>query len=206
MPASAGSSRPVRTSNTEPCSHAAAPLQHDDIVGQPRHLVERMTDIEHRQLRLVAQPFEIGQDFRAALGVQRRQRLVEEQDLRRRQQRAAERNAAFLAAGQQARAPLEQAAQAEKRDDAVDLAGIGFCPRRGASRTGDCRARSCAERGARPGTPCRRGAAAAARKCPWRCRARRGRRWRRGPHADGTCRRWPRRRSICRRRTRRTAR
>ena len=59
-----------------------------------RPLRQRMADVDDRQAHVVAQPLDVGQDLRLAAGVERRQRLVHQQQPRLRQQRPAERRPA----------------------------------------------------------------------------------------------------------------
>ncbi len=81
--------------------------QHHDVAGQPRHLSDRMADIDDRDLRLVAQPLDIGQDLSLAGFIQRSQRLVHQQQFRAGKQRPADRHALLLAAGKLCRPPVE---------------------------------------------------------------------------------------------------
>ena len=83
-----------------------------------------VADIDHRDARLVAQPFEIGQDFALARGIERGERLVEQEEARAHQQRAADRDALALAARELARPAVEQMADVEQVDDARHLGGI----------------------------------------------------------------------------------
>ena len=69
-------------------------------------------------LGFVAQPHEIGQDLALARGIERGQRLVEQQQARAHQQRAADRDALALAAGELAGPAVEQVADVEQVDDA----------------------------------------------------------------------------------------
>ena len=85
---------PRRTPSTRPR------LQHHDLRRQLAHLGGVVADIDHRHIGLVAQPHQIRQDLHLALLVERAERLVEQQQPRLRQQRAAERDALALAAGE----------------------------------------------------------------------------------------------------------
>ena len=73
-----------------------------------------VADIDHRHAALVAQALEIGKDFALARRVERGERLVEQQQARLHQQRAADRDALALAARERARPALEQMAEAEQ--------------------------------------------------------------------------------------------
>ena len=87
-------------------------LQRDHRGGEPRDLGRRMADIEDRDRDLVAQPLEVGQDLGLARLVERGERLVGEDQPRRRQKRAPDRDALLLAARERAGAAVEQGADA----------------------------------------------------------------------------------------------
>ncbi len=53
-----------------------------DRTGQPRHLGDRMADIDDRHTRLVAQALDIREDLILTLGIERGQRLVHQQQPR----------------------------------------------------------------------------------------------------------------------------
>ena len=75
----------------------AAVLNSHDGGRQPRDLRKRMRHIDDRHLRFVSEPFDEGQDVVLARLVERRERLIHQQELRRSQQRAADRHALLLA-------------------------------------------------------------------------------------------------------------
>ena len=102
-------------------------LERDQMVGQPRHLVRRMGDIEHRDVEFLAQPLQVGQDLLAARVVQRRQRLVHQQQARPQRQRPGDADALALAARQPLRAALEQRPDAQQRDRLLQPRRIGRC-------------------------------------------------------------------------------
>ncbi|KDB88474.1 citrate (Si)-synthase domain protein, partial [Bordetella bronchiseptica D989] len=77
--------------------HRAALLQQHQVIGQPRHFVGRMADVDHRDVQFVVQALQVGQDFALALHVQRRQRLVHQQQARAGQQRAGDAHALAFA-------------------------------------------------------------------------------------------------------------
>ena len=54
-------------------------LKHHQMVSKTGHLCHRVTDIKNRQRKLIAQTLQIGQDFRFALLIQRRHRLIHQQ-------------------------------------------------------------------------------------------------------------------------------
>ena len=102
---------------------AAAP-EHHDLGRQLPHFGGVVADIDHGNAGLVAQPHQIGQDLDLALLIQRAQRLVEQQQSRLRQQRAAERDALAFAARELAGPAIQQTADIEQVDDALALRGI----------------------------------------------------------------------------------
>ena len=98
--------------------HHAPAVEPDDRGGDAAKLAGVMADIDHRHVGLVAQAHEIGQDLALAGGVERGERLIEDEEARAHQQRAADRDALALAAGQLAGAAIEQMADIEQIDDA----------------------------------------------------------------------------------------
>ena len=76
----------------------AALVEHDDVVGEQPHFGDVVRDVDDRDGELVADALEVRQDAAAALDVDGGQRLVEQQQLGRRHQRARERDALALAA------------------------------------------------------------------------------------------------------------
>ena len=100
----------------------AALGEHDDVGGEPRHLGDRVADIDDRDADLVAQPLDVGQDLGLARLVERGERLVHQQEARAGEQRPADRDALLLAAGESARPAVEQRADAEQLDDVVEVA------------------------------------------------------------------------------------
>src|SRR5581483_6983990 len=66
---------------------------------------------------LIAQALEIGQDFRLACGIERSERLVEQEKLRAHQQCTAESDALTLASGKLSWTAVEQVSEIEQRDD-----------------------------------------------------------------------------------------
>ena len=73
-------------------------LKPDDLRSNAEDFAGLVADIDHRHFGLVAQPREIGQDFEFARAVKRGERLVKQQQARRHQQRATDRDALALAA------------------------------------------------------------------------------------------------------------
>ena len=105
-------------------------LHQHQCVGQAFHLGHVVGDVEHRDGKALMQPFQEGQDLVPALAVERGERLVHQQQLRVGQQRAPDRHALALAAGQVARGPIEQRSEAEQRDRVVkpDAPASGLRP------------------------------------------------------------------------------
>ena len=101
--------------------HPAALKQHH-MVGEPRHFVEGMADVEQRHLEHVVQALEVGQDFLPARRVERRQGFVHQQQTRAGEQGTADGHALPFAAGKRADlAPFEQAFEAQPADDGVEV-------------------------------------------------------------------------------------
>ena len=84
------------------------------MVGQPGDLVEGMAHVDDGDRQLSRQPVEIGQHFRLARRVERGERLVHQQQLRARGERAGNGDALALAARQRAGASRHQVADAEQ--------------------------------------------------------------------------------------------
>ena len=103
--------------------------EHHHITRQPRHFGDGMADIDDRDLRLVAQPLDIGQDLALARLVERGERLVHQEELRAGKQRTADRHTLLFAARQFRRPPVEEMADAEQVDHGVDI-GVAFGGRR----------------------------------------------------------------------------
>ena len=94
----------------------AASLQQHHVVGQARHLVERVADVDDGQRQRLVQAVEIRQDRRLGGRIERGQRLVHEQEARAHRECACDRNALALAAGQRVDAPLQQGRDAQQLD------------------------------------------------------------------------------------------
>ena len=87
-----------------------ARVDQDQRRRQPRDLGNRVADIQDGDAGAVAEAFHVGQDLRPARGVERGERLVEDQQPRPRQQRAPDRDPRLLAPRQKRGATVEQAA------------------------------------------------------------------------------------------------
>ena len=92
--------------------------------GDLAHLRGDMADIDHRDCRFIAQAHEIRQDFALVAGIERGERLVEQQKTGPHQQGAADGDALTLAAGQHARPALEQVSDAQQRRDPFEFCRI----------------------------------------------------------------------------------
>jgi len=99
-----------------------AGAQDDHGSGEPRHLDDRMADIEDRHAE-IAQPPDVGQDLGAALLVKRGQRFIHQQKPRMSEQGPADRHALLLAAGKGVGLALDQVSDAQQLDDRAEVAG-----------------------------------------------------------------------------------
>src|SRR5690606_2730985 len=98
--------------------------QHPDPVAEGERLLVVVGDVEGGRAGQLAELLELGAHGRAQLGVQVRQRLVEQVDLRGPHQHAAERGALALPVGQLPREALEQVVDAERGRDLPDALGL----------------------------------------------------------------------------------
>ena len=87
-------------------------LQH--LIGSFRYFCPRVRHVDHRHLVDLADAIEIRQDLEPMRLIDRGKRLIEQQQLWSREQRAAQRHALLLAAGQLRRASMEQWLQIQK--------------------------------------------------------------------------------------------
>ena len=104
-------------------------MVHDRDPVAHRHRLDLVVgDVDGGRADLLLQAADLAARLRAQLGVEVRQRLVHQEDLRLADQRAAERDALRLAAGELARAALQQRLDVQQprgfADAAVDL-GLG---------------------------------------------------------------------------------
>ena len=172
---------------------AQAPVDDDpDAVGQRGGVAEVVGHEQGRQRQGAEHVLQLAAHGRARVRVERRERLVEQQDLRVARQGARDRHALALAARQPARALVGQVR------DLHAFQQLGARGRRSRRRRRRCRARSCAGRARTPG---RRGRPSGARAAgrPWpRRRTRPGRRGRCARGRGAAARRWPAGPSSCR--------
>ena len=104
----------------------SGPRHHGDAVGHGQRLLLVVGDEDEGDADLVLDGLELLLHPLAEPPVERGERLVEQQDLRPRHQRAGERHPLLLAAGQLADAPVAQAAEADQLEHGADpRAGLG---------------------------------------------------------------------------------
>ncbi|MNV66639.1 hypothetical protein D3C71_1594010 [compost metagenome] len=60
----------------------AAVFQHQHVVRQMQNLVQRVADIEHRNVNFSRQALQIGQQLALTRQIERRQRLIQQQKFR----------------------------------------------------------------------------------------------------------------------------
>src|SRR5207253_3056761 len=77
-----------------------APGEQDRMIREPRDLVDRMTNVHHRDRELVAKSLEADHEVGLASGVESGQWLVEQEELRLGEERLGDRHALALAAGE----------------------------------------------------------------------------------------------------------
>src|SRR5437868_5096918 len=80
-----------------------------------------MADVQHRDLHLVAEPLEIGQNLKPARGVERLQGFVEKKQTWPREQGASERNTALFSSRQPAGTTLQQRSKGQQVDQMADV-------------------------------------------------------------------------------------
>ena len=131
--------------------------QHHEI-GQRHRLVLAVGDVDEGDAEFALQPFQFGAHAQAQERIERRQRLVQQQDLRRGDQRARQRHALLLAARELRRQPCGIGLHV---DEFEQLSGFGVALRpwrrlASSARRRRCRSRTDAETAHRTGTssPC----------------------------------------------------
>ena len=146
-----------------------AGVHHRHLVGERERLGLVVRDVDEGDAGAALQLLQLDPHALAQLGVEIGQRLVEQQDRRLDDQRAGERDALLLAAGQLVRIAAFEPAQIDQRKRLLDL--LLAPPRSGpcaaSARTRRSGTRSCAARPRSSGTPCPCRALPAARR-PWR--------------------------------------
>ena len=88
-------------------------IEQHQMIGQARHFVRRMTDVEHGDVQLLVQALQVGQHLLLALEIERGQRLVHQQQARAGHQCTGDADALAFAAGQRRGHALEQMTDAE---------------------------------------------------------------------------------------------
>ena len=97
-----------------------APVVHEhDLVGDLHRLLLVVRDEDRRHVHLVVQPPQPGAQLLAHAGVERAERLVEEQHVRLDGERAGERHALALAAGELGGIALRQAGELDELEQLV---------------------------------------------------------------------------------------
>ena len=134
-----------------------AVVHHHDPVGQRHRLDLVVRHVDGGGADLLVHLLDLGAHLHAQLGVEVRQRLVEQEDLRIAHDRAAHGHTLPLAARQLLRLAIEQVDDVEDVRRLVHAAlDLGPSERLAASgRTPCCRTRSCADRARSSGTPSR---------------------------------------------------
>ena len=97
-----------------PSATTRARFHQHHVIGEAQHLVELMADIHHGNRTVVTQALQVRQHFGAPRRIQRGQRLIQQQQPRLRQQRAADGDALALAARKTDGAPRQQRRQAQQ--------------------------------------------------------------------------------------------
>jgi hypothetical protein len=92
--------------------HEGAAIEHGDARGQRHRLVLVVGDVDRRDAELAVEPAQLHAHLRSQAGVEIGQRLVEEQGARLQHERAGQRHALLLAAGELAGAPRLQPLEA----------------------------------------------------------------------------------------------
>ena len=171
---------------------------HADAVGERGRVLVVVRDEQRRQAELAQQLLQLAADRDLRVRVERRERLVEQQHAGVARERAGERDALALAAGELGRPRLREVRDPEPLEVLVDAARARRRRRSGA--------RSCAGRARTPGRRARRDARPACGRRPARSRTRRRRRARSGPTVGARARRPRGAPTSCRRPTARRAR
>ena len=120
-----------------------AAAHHRDPVGERQRLDLVVGDVDHRVLELLVQPLDLDAELGAELGVEVRQRLVEQEDVDVAHQRPADRDALALAAGEGGGLAVEQRLDLQDLGGALDaLVDLGLrAARRSSGRRRGSRAR-----------------------------------------------------------------
>ena len=150
-----------------------AVLHHADPVGHRQRLLLVVRDEQRGDAESLLHRPDLLAQLQPDLRVERGQRLVEQQHLRLDRQRAGQRDALLLAAGELMRVAPGVLGEADHVEQLSRRAACARRPRSGASaaRMRRCRARTCSGTGCSSGTPCPCPAwPRAPRRCPCRSR------------------------------------
>ncbi len=101
----------------------AALVDHDDLLGDLQRLLLVVRDEDRRDVDLVVEAAQPGAQLLAHAGVERAERLVEQQHLRLDGERAGERHALALAAGELVRVALAEVREPDEVQQLLDLVG-----------------------------------------------------------------------------------
>ena len=121
----AGCEISVRPYSASTVEHHTPVLQHYDARRKPRDLIDGMGHIHDRNAQIVAQRFDDRQDFELAFGIERSERLVHQQDLRRGEEGAADGHPLLFPAREPRRLAVEQMLDAKRFDYGFE--GDGPC-------------------------------------------------------------------------------
>ncbi len=112
-----------------PACSIAALVHDDDLLGDFHRLLLVVGDEDRRHVDLLVQPAQPFAQLRAHLRVERAERLVQQQHLRLHRQRAGERHALQLSAGELGGVALGEAVEADEVEQLLDArADLGLGP------------------------------------------------------------------------------
>ena len=121
--------RPLQHLDGRALRDEAAGLEHRAVVGEGEELGRAVRDEDHRHAELALHPQEEAEHVAGELGVEGARRLVEEQELGVREQRAAEGHALALAAREVRDAALEERREPEHLEHAPAGRRLRAAPR-----------------------------------------------------------------------------
>ena len=87
------------------------------MIGQAHHFVDGMADIDNGQVDTVAHQFDVIENFRLAMTIERSERLIHQKQTRIGQQGPPDRHTLLLATGQRCRSSVHQMLKAEQGGD-----------------------------------------------------------------------------------------
>jgi hypothetical protein len=117
-------SRRPSVSATLPAAATFPSAMTTTVIGQARHLFDRVAHVDDGKADLVAQQLDVGEDLGFPRGVEGSERLVHQQDARAREERAADRDALPFSSREVRGAAVEELREVEELDHAapVDVA------------------------------------------------------------------------------------